>query len=149
VSNPNKAKGTAWETAITRALNAFVGGLYGVRAYRPAQSGAQDTGDVHGVSPFVVQAKDDKSHRFSEWLDDVEAQARRAREPFGVVIVKRRRLSVGRAYAVVSFATWVRLLLRLRRAESFLERHAPDHFLIHAQATAVDMEREFPGPGEP
>lgn len=144
MGNANKARGTAWESSIVKALNKFYGGLYGIKAYRPAQSGALDTGDVHGISPFVIQAKDDKSHRFSEWLDDVESQAKHAREPFGVVVVKRRRLSAGRAYAILSFATWARLLLRLRRAEALLEKHAPEYFLLHAEATEADLLRDFP-----
>lgn len=141
MSNPNKAKGTRWETAIVTALEAFFARRNGLKPYRPAQAGRNDTGDVHGVSPFVLQAKDDKSHDFSGWLDGpkgVTVQAYNAGEAYGAVIVKRVRRPVGAAYAVLRLDTLARLIVRLRRAEALLEAHAPDAYARHATETATD-----------
>lgn len=136
MSSALKAKGTRWESALVGVLNDFAGAiLRRFRAYRPAQGGRKDVGDVHGVSPFVIQAKDDRSFRISEWLDGpkgVRTQAENAAEPYGVVVVKRARRPIGAAYAIQRFDDWIRVLVRLRRAENLLEHYAPaaarEHF---------------------
>jgi hypothetical protein len=143
VTNPNKAKGTRWETAIVKALSAFWRGRHGLKPYRPAQSGPKDTGDIHGLSPFVIQAKDDRAFRISEWLDAAVKQAHHAGEPFGVVVVKRPRRPVGEAYSIVRLSDLASLILRLRRAEFLLEAHAPEAFLTHATQTCEDISSEF------
>lgn len=106
-----KQKGTAWETEVTRFLNA-----HGVRAYRPAQSGFKDHGDIHGVSPFVIQCKDwrDVLGALREGVDGAVVQAGYAGEDYGVAVVKRARRGVGEAYAVMRLEDWSRLLLELR-----------------------------------
>lgn len=147
MTNRHKQKGTRWETAIVRALDAFFARRFGLKPYRPAQAGWRDVGDIHGLSPFVVQAKDDRSHDFSGWLDGpkgVTVQADNAGETFGVVAVKRVRRPVGAAYALMRLDTWARLLVRLRRAEALLEAHAPEVYARHAAETAADLVGEFP-----
>lgn len=144
MTNRNKAKGTRFETGIVTELGAFFGRLFGLRPYRPAQTGVRDVGDIHGVSPFVLQAKDDKSHSFSEWLDGpkgVHFQAANAEELYGAVIVKRPRRPIMHSYALLRLDTLARLILRLRRAEALLERHAPDAYAEHANETRMDAER--------
>jgi hypothetical protein len=147
MSNANKAKGTRWESAIVTAFGEFFGRRWGLHPYRPAQAGAKDVGDIHGVSPFVLQAKDDKSHDFSGWLDGprgVTVQAANAGEHFGAVIVKRPRRPVGAAYAVMRAMDLARLIVRLRRAERLLDAFAPEAYDRHAAECAADLEREFP-----
>mgnify|MGYP001286304252 CR=1 FL=1 len=138
-----KAKGTRWESAIVAALRNFFGKRYGLDPYRPAQSGRRDVGDINGVSPFVVQAKDWASWEdaIREGLDAADAQAVNAGEMYGVALVKRARRPVGLAYAVMTLGTWARLLVRLRRAEALLEAHAPEAFERHAAETRADAER--------
>ena len=141
-----KAKGTAWETALVKSLSAFFLGRYGLQPRRVAQEGFKDSGDLHGMSPFVAQAKNYKSWEdaIRLGLDGVEKQKVHAGEPFGVVFVKRIRKSVGEGYAVTNVATFARLLLRLRRAEELLEALSPDVFEDYLAATATDAAESFP-----
>lgn len=111
MSNPAKAKGTAHETAIVRHLQAG-----GIPARRVAQTGAVDTGDIHGVSPFVIQAKAwrDIPSALREGVDGARRQASAAGESFGVAVVKRPRRPVGDSYVVMSLDDFARLLVELR-----------------------------------
>ena len=115
VANANKRKGTAFESAVRDYAQRF-----GHKAFRPAQMGAGDIGDVHVDGLLCVQAKDTASHRFSEWLQDVEDQRVRAGLPFGVVVAKRRRAGVGDAYAVMDVDTLLGLVRRVEVAEQLL-----------------------------
>lgn len=111
----NKRKGTAWESALV----GFFRGL-GIEARRVAQEGHLDSGDIHGISPFVGQAKNYKSWEDAMrlGLDGANRQKVIAGEPFGVAFVKRIRKGVGGGYAVMSIDDFAALLVRLRRAES-------------------------------
>lgn len=142
----NKARGTRWETALVRALSAFFGGRHGLAPRRVAQEGHADTGDLHGLSPFVAQAKDWKSWEdaIREGLDGAEVQHVRAGEDYGVAFVKRIRKGPGGGYAVMTVATFARLLVRLRRAEDLLADADPDRARVHATATHDDRVRPFP-----
>lgn len=147
----HKRKGTEWETNIVDTLGAFFERRFGLKPRRVAQTGINDTGDVHGISPFVIQAKDDKSFRISEWLDGPKSavvQARRAGEPYGLVVVKRFRRAVGDAYAIMRLEDWARVLLRLRRAEALLAEHAPAAFIEHATETTAEVDRHYPRASE-
>lgn len=106
-----KRKGTAWEVAVRDRFKAA-----GVNAYRPAQEGFKDVGDLHGVSPFVVQCKDwrDVTSALREGLDGVQKQRVNAGEEFGVAVVKRARKGVGEAYAVLRLDDFIEVLKRLR-----------------------------------
>lgn len=137
----NKAKGTAWETALVKALAAFFDGRFGLAPRRVAQEGFADTGDLHGLSPFIAQAKNWRSWEdaIREGLDGAEVQKVRAGEPYGVAFVKRARRPVGAGYAVLTIATFARLLVRLRRAESLLLAHAPRAVVdAHMEETEAD-----------
>lgn len=142
-----KQKGTAWETALVRTLGAFWAGRYGLAPRRVAQEGFADSGDLHGISPFIAQAKNYRSWEdaIRLGLDGAEKQKGHAGEPFGVAFVKRVRRSVGDGYAVMTVATFARLLARLRRAESLLREHAPRQVWdLHAEASADDVDRPYP-----
>jgi hypothetical protein len=141
-----KAKGTRWETALVRALSAFFAGLFGLAPRRVAQEGFTDSGDLHGISPFIAQAKDWKSWEAAirEGLDGAERQKGHAGEPYGVAFVKRARRSVGEGYAVMTVATWARVLLRLRRAEALLHLARPEQYAEHVRLTAEEATADFP-----
>lgn len=141
-----KSKGTAFETLIVKALASFFGGRYGLAPRRVAQEGFNDSGDIHGVSPFIVQAKAYKSweEAIRLGLDGAEKQKNHAGEPYGVAFVKRPRRSIGDAYAVMNVATFARLLLRLRSAEALLQAHAPEVFRVHSAGTLKASETPFP-----
>lgn len=110
----NKAKGTAWETDLVKFFRER-----GIPARRVAQEGFKDTGDLHGLSPFIGQAKNYKSweEAIRLGLDGAERQKVHAGEPYGVAFVKRIRKGVGQGYAVMTVETFADLLLRLYRAE--------------------------------
>lgn len=141
-----KAKGTKWETDLVRSLSAFFGGRYGLAPRRVAQEGFQDTGDIHGIEPFIGQAKAWKSWEAAirEGLDGAEAQRTRAGAAYGVALVKRARRSIGDGYAVMTVATFARLLVRLRRAEALLAEHAQEALASHVEETAKDLAGTFP-----
>jgi hypothetical protein len=145
MSNPNKQKGTAYESALVRTLAAFWSGAYGLAPRRVAQAGALDTGDLHGLSPYIAQAKNyrDIVAGLREGLEGAEVQKVRAGEPYGVAFVKRPRQPTGRGYAVQTVETWARVLLRLRRAEALLQAHSPVAYTQHLEESAHDAGRPF------
>ncbi|MFG3715826.1 hypothetical protein [Micromonospora sp. NPDC047730] len=136
-----KAKGTAYETLCVRALR-----LFGILARRVAQEGFADTGDLHGLSPWIGQCKAYKSWEdaIRLGLDGAEKQRLHARESYGVAFVKRVRRSVGESYAVQTLATWARVYVRLRRAEALLAELAPEAFAGHMAQVADELARPFP-----
>lgn len=138
----NKQKGTKWETALVKALSAFWRGRFGLAPRRTAQEGFADTGDLHGLDPFIAQAKDWRSWEAAirEGLDGAEVQRVRAGRDYGVAFVKRARKGVGSGYAVLTVATFARVLVRLRRAETYLQEASPSLAERHAQETASDSE---------
>jgi hypothetical protein len=145
VSSAAKQKGTAWETALVRALGDYWSGATGLVPRRVAQSGILDSGDLHGISPYIGQAKNyrDIVAGLREGLEGAEVQRVRAGEPYGVAFVKRPRQPTGRAYAVQTVETWARVLLRLRRAEEALARVDGDAYMRHVAQAREDDERPF------
>lgn len=142
----NKQRGTKWETALVKSLSAFFRGRFGLAPRRVAQEGFADTGDLHGLSPFIGQAKNWKSWEdaIREGLDGAERQRIRAGEEYGVAFVKRVRKPVGGGYAVLTIATFARFLVRLRRAETLLESSSPVSFQRHVEETQADSDADFP-----
>lgn len=138
-----KTKGTKWETALVRAMRAA-----GLPARRVQQTGRLDVGDLHGIEPFIGQAKDWLAWQdaIREGLDGAERQARNAGAQYGVAFVKRARRAVGAGYAVMTVATFGRVLARLRRAEALLREHAPDAYLTHSDLTAIESAGPWPPP---
>lgn len=155
-----KQKGTTFETLIVDALGLFVGavtwgarrrpGRFGIFPRRVAQAGFEDLGDVHGIEPFVGQAKAYKNLADALRLGvaGAVAQARRAGGDYGVAFVKKPRGAIGDAYAVMRLEDFARVLLRLRRAEEILayaEADSPfDLVGDHEAGNATDLEHPFP-----
>jgi hypothetical protein len=136
VANANKGKGTRWESA----LRDYFRGL-GLNAYRPAQEGRDDVGDLHGLDPFVGQAKDwkDTVSALRVGTDGAEVQARNAHRDYGVNFVKRARTGTGRGYAVMTVRTFALVLTRLRRAEDLLATKLPKDYEAHLDAVYDDL----------
>ncbi|MBC3987817.1 hypothetical protein H8N00_02615 [Streptomyces sp. AC563] len=134
MANPNKVKGTAWESAVRDYLNAFLGlvdergkfldPMNGANVRRAAQEGARDVGDIH-AAPFVLEAKNTKSLAVPTWIRQAEIEAAHAGFPFGVVVRKVRgsSVAVGRVHVSVGAWTRVRLALGVSSAE-FAARYA-------------------------
>ncbi|MGW2425077.1 hypothetical protein ACWC0C_38545 [Streptomyces sp. NPDC001709] len=122
MANPNKAKGTAWESSVRDYLNAFLGlvdesGAFlnpfdGHNVRRPAQEGAKDVGDIH-AAPFVLEAKNTKSPAVPTWIRQAEIEAVHAGFPYGVVVQKVRGAAVRNGRVHVSVRTWTRVRLAL------------------------------------
>ncbi len=117
MANPNKRKGTAYETRMVEFLRGALAGAHGVR--RPPQAGRFDVGDIHVSSDVVVQCKDwGKWSKASleGWIRDVGKQAEHAGRTIGVVAVKRRREkgvssgAAGESLVVMTAATFGELL---------------------------------------
>lgn len=127
--NASKAKGTRWEVAVVRCLRS-----HGIPARRHVQEAVQDAGDLHGLSPFVGQAKDyaDTVTALRLGVNGAERQAVVAGEPYGVAFIKRARASAGSAYAVMTLDTFARVWRRLESAESLLAAADPDAYAAHA-----------------
>lgn len=124
MTNPRKAKGTKFETEIRGFANQVLAGR--TKVYRPAQEGHKDVGDLHGVPPFVIQAKNwrDLVGALREGLDGAVKQAGHAGERWGLAVIKRQRRPVGESYAVMRLCDWLEfyreyleLQERLRRFE--------------------------------
>lgn len=114
MSNPQKAKGTRFETEVERFLR-DVAGLF---AYKPRQAGRLDIGDIH-VPPFVLQAKNyrDVVAGIREGVEGVRVQRVNAGLPFGAAVVKRPRKPVEEAYVVMRLGDLPDLVRALIEAE--------------------------------
>lgn len=132
MANPNKSKGTKWESDVRDFLNVALGlaekdddgklrlvdifSPFNVR--RAAQEGAKDVGDVHAV-PFVLECKDVAQAAVPKWLRQAVTEAGHAGFPYGVVVHKVRRANTrqGRVHFPVGTWTKVRLALGLSTAD--------------------------------
>lgn len=141
-----KDKGTRHETSVVRSLSGFFLGRYGLKPRRTATAGFQDPGDIHGVSPFIIQAKnwDNITSALNVGVKGAVVQAQRAGEMYGVAVVKKPNVSVGDCYAVLRLQDFARVLLRLRRAEALLAQHAPLAYYSHMADTADEKSADFP-----
>ncbi|GGQ07912.1 signal transduction protein with GAF and PtsI domain [Actinomadura coerulea] len=127
MANPNKRKGTAWESAVVtflrgRLAGAGLAGLDDIR--RQVQMGRADIGDVH-AAPFVLECKNTAQLTLSAFVDQANREARNAqldadmhgtagRRYFGVAVVKRRGKGTGDGYAVMDLETFARVLAVIR-----------------------------------
>jgi hypothetical protein len=105
--NASKRKGTAWETAVVDWLRTN-GWPY---AERRALAGSADKGDVSGLPGVVIEAKNAKSITLAAWVDELLVECANANAEVGCVVIKRRGTTdVGRAYAVMPFEMFARLI---------------------------------------
>lgn len=105
-----KAKGTRWERHVIDYL-----ATRGIEAYRPRQDGFADVGDLHGVSPFILQCKDWTSWQAAirEGLDGAQRQRDAAGEAFGAAVVKRARRPAEDSYVVMRLEDFASVLVQL------------------------------------
>jgi hypothetical protein len=129
-SNPAKAKGTAWESAIVGYLRE----QHNPGARRNVQMGARDIGDIDGYYLHALEAKAEKSITLADYIAQANREAVHAGQPFGCAVVKRRMKGVGDGYVVRDVRTDVRLLNRMRDMEEALKSAAPAAYaLLDAQ----------------
>jgi len=115
MGNPSKQKGTSFETTIKEYLWSV--GFESAR--RTALSGANDTGDINGISngstgrEVAVQCKNQKKFDLSGWLDDTVEQAKRLDDAVPLLVVKRPgkgSKSIDETYSVMRLCDLVCLL---------------------------------------
>jgi hypothetical protein len=127
MANPNKDRGTRWETEAVRFLASRLPS--GVFNSKPRQAGAADVGDIHVAEDFVLQCKDWATwskKTLYDWIDDANLQAIHAGRAYGAVVVKRRRApgSTGRpnsAVVAMSLDTFADILVDLLEGRDALE----------------------------
>src|SRR5690606_3013360 len=94
VANPNKRRGTRWETEFARFLNRelelvtpdgdeFLDPTSPLNVRRQAQQGIHDVGDLW-VIPFVVECKNTARHELPAYVRQAEQEARNAGLSYGV-----------------------------------------------------------------
>jgi hypothetical protein len=119
MTNPSKAKGTAWESAVVNWLRSTAG----FDARRKVQAGGLDQGDitVEETPWLVIEAKAAKAHDFAGWVGEANIEARNAGVSTGVVWAKRRgKSSPQDGYVVMDGATFRGLLSRFVALETAL-----------------------------
>jgi hypothetical protein len=109
--NKSKAKGTAGETGIVKAL--IEAGW--VHAERRALAGAEDRGDINiGGFPVMIEAKNCSAITIGAWLKEVAAEKANAKAEVGACWFKLRGKGDARDWAVVmSGAEFMEILKRL------------------------------------
>jgi hypothetical protein len=107
MSNPNKRKGTSWESSIVDTLRAN-GWPY---AERRAMNGSKDRGDVAGLPGVVIEAKNARAIVLGAWLDEANVERDNDHADLGVVWFKRRgKVDAGAGYVLMDGRTFARLL---------------------------------------
>ncbi|MGO8724292.1 MAG: hypothetical protein ACLQRM_16405 [Acidimicrobiales bacterium] len=102
-----KRKGSAFERDIVAYLTAH-GFPHAERSYGAGRP--EDVGDIDGLPGFVIEAKAHRSIDLAGWIDEAETERVNARQPFAVVIAKRRNKPTGAAYAVMTLEAFARLV---------------------------------------
>lgn len=114
MGNRNKAKGTSFETLILKYVRPVFS-----KAYRPATKGKYDTGDINGITngnrQIVIQCKNQKAFKLSEWLNDSVEQASQEEVAPALPILVIKRPGVGEKnagdnYAVMRLSDVISLL---------------------------------------
>ncbi len=108
MGNPHKAKGSAWERAVTEYLRAR-----GLRVQRiPAGSDA-DEGDlfVSDARWPAIQCKNHAKLDLAGWVRDAEEQAVNAHRVAGIVWAKKRGTTdPGRCYVIMTGDAFMTLM---------------------------------------
>lgn len=129
MANPNKAKGTKWESDVRDDLNVHLGLYVGnwrdkdvrvpfrdprsnLNVKRQAQEGAHDVGDLHAW-PFIVECKDVVKVAVPTWIRQGLAEAHNAGFPYSVVVHKLRGSNVRNGRVHIDVRTWTRVRLAL------------------------------------
>lgn len=118
MSNPNKARGTRFETEIVEYLKAE-----GLKARRIALAGADDCGDIEVVAPngidhFIIEAKNVREANLAGWVQQSQVEAANYAgaydllyDPVPLVVHKRRMKGTAEAYVTLPLHVMVGLML--------------------------------------
>lgn len=111
----SKQKGTLAETAVVNYLRQF---WYSVE--RRVLQGSKDKGDVSGIPNVVIEIKNQKSYKISEWIKETEIERSNAEAEFGILVIKPNGVGVSKVedwWAVVTLETMVSLLSGVKSVE--------------------------------
>lgn len=110
MSNPAKAKGTAFESLIRDYLRGV-----GLAVERVPAGMAADRGDLNGIPGWTFELKcypQDIKRAISDGLADLEVEQANADTPYGAVIAKRRgHTAPGEQLVVMELHQFVAALL--------------------------------------
>lgn len=123
MANPNKAKGTRWETLVEEF---FSQSELEEQAFRAKRTGSADA-DLSDIrlgmfGEWLLECKDWAEIKLSTFLKQLDASKIRARVlPFkGAVIVKNRRQPVSEAYTVMRLADYKQLVTYVMALEELI-----------------------------
>ena len=103
-------KGSAWENAVESYLKDF---FHDPSIHVERLHGMNDEGDIHGLPDTIIECKNCREYRLTDWVAEAEAEAVNAGERHGAVFFKRRGRglsNVGQHYALMSIDTFCRML---------------------------------------
>lgn len=109
----NKAKGSQFETAVTKVLREV-----GFIAERLAKAGSKDEGDIVCIAmgkTYILELKNRKSITLPEFWAEAEVEARNYAQARGLgevppayVIVKRRNSGIEKSWVICSLEQWIK-----------------------------------------
>lgn len=102
----SKAKGTAFESGVVKALH---GGGF-LHAERRALAGTLDKGDVILGPRYVIECKAAKKIELAEWSKETLQEKVNAGADYGILVIKRPRKSIADAYAVMPLSEMIQML---------------------------------------
>lgn len=113
MTNPAKARGTRWETAVVDYFNDGGDGCLSIPAKRTGSDDA-DLSDIRlgAYGEWLIEAKDHQSINLPAYLKQLERSKARAMVlPLkAAAVVKNRRHGTGEAYAVMRLADYRQLV---------------------------------------
>lgn len=111
-----KQKGTLAETAVTQFLK-----QYFPLVERRTLNGQYDKGDIAGVPNSVIEVKNQKTYKISEWMAETEQEKQNAGSQYGILVIKPNKVGTSKVdkwWAVMSLDQIAGLLLELERLQS-------------------------------
>ena len=108
MTNPSKAKGTAWETAVVKYIRDI-----GLHAKRRPLTGHLDEGDieVEGIPWLTIEAKAGKKMDLAGWITEANIEALNAHCSVGAVWAKRRgKTSPADGYVILDGESFMEIL---------------------------------------
>jgi hypothetical protein len=116
----SKQKGTLAESAVADYLKSTW-----ETVERRVLSGKNDKGDIAGIPKIVIEVKNQKSYKFSEWLKETKIEQINAEADYGVLVVKPNGVGVSKTdqwWAVLPLEDLVSLLTKAGYAEGLHAR---------------------------
>jgi hypothetical protein len=87
----SKQKGTLAETAVVELLRKVW-----PTVERRALAGINDKGDIAGIPKIVIEVKNQKSYKISEWLKETAIEKTNAKADYGILVIKPNGVGVSR-----------------------------------------------------